>query len=197
MPDAPRITRRRWLKLGVAGGAVLAAGGGVAALFSWGYESKLGATDRPIALSAKELAVARALVEALLPGGGALPPGLDLGVQQRVDEEVWASEPHVARQIKQALQALEHLPVAFGHAARFTSLTPAERERVFGAMLRSDRDTVRQIALSFRQLLHVLYYGHERTWAAMRYDGPLGLPAKPPASHLAYARLLARRGGRA
>ena len=180
------------LKLSVAGGAVLAVGGGALAFLSWGYEEKLGAYDRPIALSAKELAVARALVEALLPGGGGLPRGLDLGITQRVDEEVWAAEPAVAAQLKQALQLLEHLPLAFGRVSRFTSLSRREREDVFAEMLRSDRDTVRQVAITFRQMLHLLYYGDRLTWSAMRYDGPLGIPARPPVSHTAYARLLAR-----
>ncbi len=197
MTDAPKVGRRRWIKLSLAGGAVLAIGGGVAAFFSWGYGGKLGARDRPIGLSPKALAVARALAEALLPGGGGLPPGLELGIHQRIDEEAWASEPRIARQLEQALQLLEHVPVAFGRVSRFTTLAPAEREEVFGSMLRSDRDTVRQVALSFREMVHLFYYGEARTWAAIRYDGPLGLPPKPPVSHTAYARLLARRGGRA
>jgi len=195
--EGARIGRRAWVKLGVVGGAVLAAGGGVAAWLSWGYEGKLGAHDHPIALSAKELAVVRALVEALLPGGGGLPRGVELGVQQRVDEEVWASEPRIATQIKQALQLLEHLPLAYGRASRFTSLVPTEREAVFTELLRSERDTVRAVALTFREMLHLFYYGDERTWEAMRYDGPLGIAAKPPVSHVVYARLLRRRPGSA
>ncbi len=197
MADAPKVGRRTWLKLGVAGGALFAVGGGVAAWLSWGYDRKLGARDRPVSLSVKEFAVVRAVVSALLPGADDLPPGNELGVAQRVDEELWAASEKQRAQLKQGLQLLEHLPLAYGRASRFTALDPDDAARLFTELVASDRDSVRQLALALKQLVHLEYYGDERTWAAMRYDGPLGIARKPPASHVAYARLVARRGGRA
>lgn len=197
MAEAPRVGRRRWLKLSLAGGALFAVGGGALAWLSWGYGRKLGARDRPIALSVKEFAVVRAVVDALAPGHGDAPPGNELGVAQRVDEEVWATTEQQRSQLKQGLQLLEHLPLAYGRAARFSALDPEDAAELFAELLASDRDSVRQLALALKQLVHLKYYGDDRTWAAIGYDGTLGIAPKPPASHVAYARLVARRGGRA
>lgn len=197
MAGVAKVGRRAWLKLGLAGGAVLAVGGGVAAWLSWGYDRRLGARDRPVSLSVKEFAVVRAVVDALAPGSGDLPAGNEIGVAQRVDEELWAASEKQRTQLKQGLQLLEHLPLAYGRASRFTALDSDDAAQLLVELVASDRDAVRQLALALKQLVHLKYYGDDRTWAAMGYDGPLGIAPKPPVSHVAYARLVARRGGRA
>ena len=72
--------RRTVLRLGVAGAALLAVGGGLAAWATAGYASLLDPTDVPVALSVKEMAVARALVDALFPGDDGFPAGIALGL---------------------------------------------------------------------------------------------------------------------
>lgn len=194
MADAPRTGRRTFLKLGLVGSGLLAVGGGLAAWFSRGYESYLSADDRPIALSTKEYAVVVQLVEALLPASDGFPSGVSLRVPQRVDEELWAASEKQRTPIRQGLELLEHLPLAKGRRSRFTRLPAPEREAFFEELLASDVDAFRQLSLALRQLVHLAYYGHERTWRAMRYEGPLGIPEKPPVSHVHYESLL--RGSR-
>ncbi len=194
--DAPRITRRTTLKLGLAGGALLAAGGGFAAWFSGGYASMLAPDDTPIALSTKEFAVVRALVAALFPARDGLPSGSSIHLAQRVDEEIWAADAYTRTQLKQGIQVLEHVPSFRGHGARFTAMTPQRREAFFLAMLSDSSETLRQIAVAMKQLVQLCYFGHEATWAAIHYDGPWVPRARPPDSHLAYAALLRQERAR-
>lgn len=187
------ITRRKFLGVGLAGGALLAIGGGVAAWFTAGYDALLSPTDVPIALSTKEFAVVRALIDALFPGGHGLPSGNAIGLAQRVDEELWAASPKLRRQLKQGIQLLEHVPVLFGYPGRFTALSPSQREEVFTKLLRSNRRTYRQIAVALKQLTQLYYFADERTWRAIHYPGTLGPLPRPPDSHLVYQRIVRSR----
>lgn len=181
--------------MGLAGGALLAVGGGLGAWFKAGYGALLGPTDVPIALSAKELAVVRAIVDAFFPAEGGFPAGVDLGVHQRVDEELWAASEGTRDPLKSGLSLIEHLPPVYGHLHRFTALTREARVEVYGAMLVSSSDAVRQVAFAFKQMTQLFYYGHEKVWPSIHYDGVFIQPARPPVSSAAYATLVkARRG---
>lgn len=183
-------TRRRVLTLGATGAALLAVGGGL----SWvalGYRVADG--DVPIALSTKELAVVRAVVETLLPGGEGIPSGLSLGVHQRIDEELWSAPEAVRSDLKAALHLLEHAPPLQGFAGRFTRLHPADRERVFVGWLRSERAVLAQAANGLKQMCQLFAYTSPQTWAAIGYDGPWVERPAPPPSSVAYAALLAER----
>ncbi|MCC6556448.1 MAG: hypothetical protein IT372_26100 [Polyangiaceae bacterium] len=195
MIPSPPVGRRRALRLGLVGAALLSLGGGAAAWVTAGYDALLDPADLPVALSPKELAVVRALVEALFPGEGAFPPGLAIGLHQRVDEEVWSASEPTRSALKDAIQLLEHLPPLYGHAHRFTALSPAARLEVFGAMLRSKSGTVRQIAIAMKQMTHLFYYADARAWASIHYDGPFVEEPRPPASSVAYAAILKIRRG--
>lgn len=188
-------TRRQLIQLGIGGAAVLALGGGLLRWVGSGYA--LGPGEVAIGLSVKQLCVARALVGTLAPGGEGLPSGLELGLVQRLDEQVWASDEGMAGDLRAALELVEHAPPIFGHFGRFTSLGLAARQDVFDKMLRSRRDLFVQVASAFKQLIQLCYFADERVWPAIGYDGPWIKEAKPPASALAYAKLFADRGGRA
>lgn len=187
------ILRRRILQLGLAGAALLTCGGGLAWVTA-GYRVPAG--DTPVSLTVKELAVVRAIVEALLPGDGDLLAGLELGVHQRIDEEVWSQSADARSDLKAAVQVIEHLPVLFGHPGRLTRLSPAARLDVLAAMLRSAPTPLVQAVSGLRQLALMLYYADPRTWPAIGYDGPwVGTPV-PPDSARAYATALAERNQR-
>lgn len=188
-------SRRQLIQLGIGGAALLALGGGLLRFMGSGYALRPG--EVAIGLSVKQLCVARALVETLAPGGDGMPSGLELGLPQRVDEQVWAADEGMAQDICAALELVEHAPPLLGHFGRFTSLGLAARGEVFERMLRSRRDLFVQIAIAFKQLIQLCYYADERVWPAIGYDGPWIKEAKPPASALAYAKLFADKGGRA
>lgn len=182
------VTRRRVLSFGLGGAAVLAAGGAL----SWlrlGYE--VGPDDVPIGLSVKELAIVRAIVEALHPADGDLPSGLAIGVHQRIDEEVWSSNDETREDLKAAINALEHLPPLFGWRGRLTHLPAEERVAFLVRMSQTGPGPVARAATAIQQLCSLFYYGHPATWAAIGYDGPW-VPARPPPSSLRYAELLRR-----
>jgi hypothetical protein len=184
---AVELNRRRLLQIGLLGGVALAAAG----TLSWvrfGYALQPG--DRPVALSTKEWCVVRAMVEALLPADGDLPPGVDLGVVQRIDEEVWSAPPGVDKDLKAALQLMEHAPPLLGFAGRFSSLSPEARRACFDRMLRSRWNLLVQTAVAYKQMAHLFYYAHPATWPVMGYEGPWIGEEKPPPSAIAYRRAL-------
>jgi len=195
MIAARPMGRRAVLRLSLAGATLLAAGGGLAAWLSAGYASLLEPGDVPVALSIKEFAVVRALVDALFPEEECFPSGLSLGVAQRVDEELWAASDFTRDALKDGIQLMEHLPPLYGKAHRFTALDREARAEVFDAMLRSRSSTVRQIAVALKQMTHLFYYGHERVWPNIHYDGPFIEQEKPPASSIVYAGIVRERRG--
>jgi hypothetical protein len=146
-----------------------------------------------VALSAKELAVVRALVDALFPAEDGFPSGIDLGVHQRVDEELWAAPERTRSDLKSGIHLLEHLPPLYGHPHRFTALSREARADVLSAMLRSKRETIRQIAFALKQMTQLFYYGHEKVWPHLHYDGVFVPTPKPPESSIAYASLVKAR----
>lgn len=188
-------TRRQLIQVGIGGAALLALGGGLLQWAGSGYALRPG--EVAIGLSVKQLCVARALVETLVPGGQGLPSGLELGLVQSVDEQIWAADSGMADDLRAALELVEHVPPLFGYLGRFTTLGPAERQDVFERLLRSRRDLFVQVGIAFKQLIQLCYYAHERVWPHIGYDGPWIKQAKPPASALAYAKLLADEAGRA
>lgn len=194
MPFA--TTRRRFLTLGLGGAALLGAGGALRWL-TLGYSLPPG--DVAVALSTKEMAIVRAIVEALLPGDDGLPSGLALSVHQRIDEEVFSQPDEVQEDLKAALQLLEHGPPLFGAFGRLTALAPEERREVLARMLRSDVDVVVQAAVAMKQLAHIFYFTREEVWPHIGYDGPWILTPRPPESSLRYAEILAesKQRGRA
>jgi len=188
-------SRRRFIALSFSGTLALALGGGLFRWFRAGYA--LGPGEVAIALSEKELCVARSLVDALAPGEDGWPNGVALALHQRIDEQVWAADADTARDLRAALQLIEHVPPLLGHYGRFTSLSRDARVDVFEQLLDSHRDVLVQVAVGLKQLVQMLYYAEDAVWPHIGYDGPWIQERKPPDSALAYARLLQQRGGKA
>jgi len=186
------MNRRRFLAAGFAGTALLGVGGSLAWVTT-GYTLPSG--DVAIGLSTKELAIVRAIVEAIAPASQGLPGGLALGVHQRVDEEIWAADPADASDLRAAIQLLEHLPPVFGFPGRFSRLSVADRTACFEAYLRAGPTVVVQAANGLKQMIHLFTYCSESSWAGIGYDGPWVKSAKLPASSVHYAELAAARRG--
>jgi hypothetical protein len=180
------LPRRGFLKLGIASGAVFATAAAGLAWWSVGYAQLLGPEERPIALTTKELAIVKALVNALLPADGDLPSGVSLGIPQRVDEELWAADPAVRSELAWGLQLLEHAPRLYGSRGRLTELSPDGARDYLARVLDGRRESLRQVVLAMRQLLHLLYYANRATWVAIGYGGPFVEKAVPPDTHTHY-----------
>jgi hypothetical protein len=185
-------SRRRLLKLGFGGAIAVAVGGGTLRWLAGGYASQLAADDRGLALSRKELAVVRAFVTSLLPGGDGFPAGVDVGVHQRIDEEMWATDAATRGDMKNGLQLFEHAPVLHGFPSRFTSLDAPRRLAYVALLLEGKPGALQQVALALKEMTYLFYYVDRTTWTPIGYDGPWVPVAKPPASRTAYAALLRR-----
>jgi len=184
------VSRRRFLKLGVVSTALVATSGTALAWFHVGYGKHLDASDKPIALTTKEFAIVKALVRALFPADGDLPSGESLRLAQRVDEEVWAAAPEMKSELSWGLQLLEHAPRLYGMRGRLTNMSATEAGNYFERVLLGPRESLRQVAIAARQLLHIFYYANPATWKAIGYDGPLVPEAKPPETHKRYLELI-------
>lgn len=185
------ITRRRLIQTGIAGTALLAVGGTVFGWATFGYHLEPG--EWAIGLSVKEFCVVRALVDTIVPGGGKLKPGVELGVPQRIDEEVWAADDGMRSDLRNILQFIEHIPPVYGHFGRFTSLDRTAREKVLRSLLTSSQTLFVQAATAAKELVYLFYYSHDETWEALGYPGPLVDYNKPPESALRYQQFIATR----
>lgn len=187
----PAVRRRRLFKLGAAGAAVLGLTYGTARLL----RAPAGAVPgTPVALSARRFTTVTALVAALYPGEeGGLPPGVDLGVPQRVDQELYFAAPHVRDQVDLALDVLEYGGPLLGWWGRFSRLPLARRRSGFTGLFQHPLGLVRQLAAATSQLVQVFYYAQPETWAAIGYPGPF-LDRKPPLSEAYYAERVATAG---
>ena len=135
----------------------------------------------------KQKATGTLVVDALLPDGVAL------GVVQGMDEQVWAAEPGLQADLRAALLLIEHSPPLFGVLGRFTRLGRTARQELLTRMLRSKREVFVQAVSGLKQMAQILYYSTDAVWDAIGYDGPWIKERKPPASALAYQKLLKER----
>lgn len=181
-------TRRRLLAGGVVS-AVALAGGGALSWFTLGYRKS---DRRFVALSDKEAVVVASLVDAFFPKDGDLPAGADLGLVDRIDEELFSQPAAVRDDVKAAIQLIEHAPPLFGAFGRFSSLDRATRVRVFRALMQRGPDVVVQAAVGLKEIASLAYWSNEKTWGAIGYDGPWQKTPVPPPSH---DRWLAAVGG--
>ena len=135
----------------------------------------------------------RAIVEVMVPGGQGLPSGIDVGVPQKIDEQIWAAEPQTQSDFTAALQVGEFSPPLYGHVSRFTTLSVADRSDVLKGLTDSSVDVLVAVVNGLRTLVFTVYYAQEPTWDAIEYDGPWVTEAKPPASEIRYAEILKAR----
>ena len=183
-------SRRRFLQLGLLGGAGLAVAG-LAARVTGGYQLAPG--EVPIGLDVRGMHVVRALCEALLPEEDGMPSAVALGVPQRIDEEVWSSERWLAEDLRSAITLVELAPLWKGGGARLTRLSPEARLAAFERLLRGSSNLVANAASALRQMIYLYYYADSRVWPAIGYEGPFVQTPRPPASSLAYQAVRAAR----
>lgn len=185
--------RRLFLKLGIGSAALLAVSGGVLRYLRHGYAAQLTSEDTPIALSIKEFAVIKAVVRTLVPAGDGFPDGVSLGIPQRIDEEFYVAPPAIRSDLAAGIQLLEHATIASGYSARFTALSPPDQRAYLQALSTGKRETLRQVVLALKQVVHLFYYAHPSVWGRIGYDGPFVREPVYPDSHVLYQDLLRKR----
>ena len=163
------MDRRRFLVLGAAGAATLAAAG----LWSWLRQPHDARTGEDAA------AILAAIVPALLDG--ALPArGLerDVAIRETVDGvgRAIAGLPPATRGELAQLFALLALPVGrrvfAGVEAPWQEASPAEVAGFLEAWRTSGWELKRSAYDAFHQLILAAWYGNPRAWGAIGYPGP-------------------------
>lgn len=168
----------------------MAASGAALRWFRSGYGSLLAPNEKPLAFDVKEFAIAKAAVEAMLPAADGLPSGIELGIPQQIDEQLFMAPVALKADFKNGLQLLEHATLVNGHRSRFTALPLPDRSAYLDALMSGPNEALRQVAFGLKEMVHLRYYSDPKVWKAIGYDGPLVANVSPPASRLAYQQQL-------
>lgn len=164
------LTRRRLLQLGLAGSAVLVAGG-------VGHRLLLGPTPEVAGLttlSNREYKTLDTLARTLLPAGGPFELGAEkLDLARAFDTFLAGEHPSNVTKLRRALALFELGPVLFEHRlVTFSNLPPGERARHYQTWVDSDTLLLRQVAVAFRKFLTLVFYDRQEAWPAIGYPGP-------------------------
>ena len=166
------ISRRSLIKRGLAGGALLTAGGLGLGL----QRSVLREPSAPLkALSVREFSVLSAVADRITPGTAEVPNASTLGVPELVDELMSAMHPVELKDFKQLLNTLENALVGLLLDFRPTPFTAASPERQ-DATLASWRDSGLMVRRTGYKALHKIctsaYWGMPETFVLSGYPGP-------------------------
>jgi hypothetical protein len=163
------LSRRRMLGLTLGLGAVLLSGCSPGAGEA---RRSVRGTTRCQSFDDAQVATLEALIAAVVPTTAGFPSAADAEVLDRFDEETYFVSAEVRDDIRTAVDALEYLPLLYGHFARFSHLARDARQHVLAAATQSRFAVPRAVAGSLRMMVHLFYYGHRTTWPATGFDGP-------------------------
>lgn len=165
------MQRRTLFKLGVASAAVLALGGGVAALMQTGLQNgKLGGAGREVFR-----AVGRAVLQASLPTDDAARQLALDGLLGRIDELTLALPPHAQGELSQLLSLLasapgRHLMAGLGQA--WPAASDADIQQALQGMRLSALALRQQVYAALHDITAAAYFTDESTWPLLGYPGP-------------------------
>lgn len=188
--DFPSLPRRRFLQVAVAGAGFL----GLPASFAQMPARLPTAFGSLLALDADRADILLAFAEGSLATGNGFPPVRDTGLVVRIDEELFFTDAAIRDDFLLALDAIDLLPIAYGHFSRLRRL-PLTKRRAFLDGLSSTRfDTVRAMCNGLRMVTGLVYYAHPACWQAMQYDGThAGLPPQDSEQRVWYRQASGRR----
>jgi hypothetical protein len=191
--DPARVSRRRFVRLGV-GGALLLGAGGIFAYQTSGYELAPEVAAGLYALSPKEYLVLRAIAARMLrpdepaEGEEAYPGPASLDVASAIDVFVARLDDANRTDLKRLIHLVEHgLPITAGETSRFTRLSGEAQDRVLEAMETSPVGLLRGAFNALKSLCVMAYFASPLTWGPIGYDGPL--VRRPPEGWVEAARL--------
>ena len=184
--DSPKkpLTRRRFLKTGVVGGAFLLAGSMVAIFRTRGYDLSPEREAKLVALSAWQAVfveqAARRITAPDLPEDKSIPTSDETDVAGFVDRYVSRMPDAMRRDLTRLFAYVEHLaPLRLKLSSRFTRLAPEEQDRVLASLETSEETLLRGGFEGLKSLVFMGYYRDPRTWKVLGYAGPwVGRPDK-------------------
>lgn len=168
------LTRRRFLRIGLASSAVVGGGAVGGALWLRGPRTEASGLE---VLNAAELTTLASAVSATF--GAAAP--LDTATLTRSFDAFIANEPPANRRdLRRALQLIEASPVLMGgYRTTFSRLSPDDRAEWWASWPAHERIILRKVSLAFRKFFNLVLYGDPASWAHVGYPGPRR-PGDPP-----------------
>lgn len=168
------LTRRRFLRIGLASAAVLGGGAVGGGLWLRGPRTDVDGLD---VLNAAEFTT---LTNAIAATFGPTTTLDTSGLARSFDAFV-ADEPAANRRdLRRALQVVEASPVLFGgYGTTFSRLTASERDAWWASWPAHDRLLLRKVSLAFRKFFNLVLYGDPASWSHVGYLGPRR-PGDPP-----------------
>ncbi len=162
---------------------------GALALVALGAWAVVWATEAP---AARDAALLRAVLDALVPRGGPFPLGAaDTDLDAALARYFARLHPLGPAGLRLLLRAIEYGAVVFERTRPFSRLDPAARERALAAWDTSRLGPRRQLLASLKLLALMHFYERPEVWPAVGYDDAYlrrKLLAGPNAAHHA-ARL--------
>jgi Gluconate 2-dehydrogenase subunit 3 len=185
VPETERApARRRFLKLAIVGGTLLATGSVVALFRTRGYEMPKEREATLVALSPWQFIlieqVARRIAAPDPEVSGQIITPDQAGVATFVDGYVAKMAPAMRRDLFRLFAYVEHVaPLGLKLSRRFTRLDAASQDRVLSALESSDNGLLRGGFDGLKSLVFMGYYRDPRTWKILDYAGPMiGRPEK-------------------
>jgi hypothetical protein len=180
----PKLDRRRFLKRGLLGGALLFLAGTVPLALRSTLRRRAPAGPLRL-LDEDEYAVFAAAAARLAPGPGAGPrwptaEALDCAV--KADALMARVHPDVGHDFKRLLRLFESGLVGAlvaGSPRPFTRAAPGEQDARLEAWRRSRLALLRSGYQALKRLAHATYYSSPEVYALIGYPGPPEVPAPP------------------
>ena len=176
--------RRRLLKRGLLGGALLLAGGALPLALRSTLARRRPA--RPLKLLSDDVhAIFAAVAARVVPGDGAgasWPTADALDCAGKVDALMATTHPEVGAEFRQLLHLFENalfgLAIA-GQPTPFTRCSPAQQDARLEAWRRSRLSLLRSGYQALKRLAHATYYSSPEVYSLMGYAGPPEVPRGP------------------
>ncbi|MBC5763385.1 hypothetical protein [Ramlibacter albus] len=168
------MQRRSLLKLGVAGAAVLALGGGAAALL------QPGVVDSRLSPAAREVfaAVGRGVLDGTLPQDATDRARAIDSLLPRIDALVAGLPPHAQAELSQLLALLAMAPgrrALAGLATNWRDASVGELQAALQDMRMSSLAMRQQAYHALHDIVSGAYFSDASTWGAMGYPGPVAV----------------------
>lgn len=163
-------SRRRLLKFGALGAALLA----VAGLGLQSTPRRAHAGELRV-LTEEELAIVAAICDRLCPGGRGLPSAAEIGLAELVDSFLAVADPWTQADFKTLLRLFESAwggLLLEGRVRTFTSLSVAEQDQTLESWRRSALTIKRTGFSALRAVIVTRYWGDPRIYGYAGYPGP-------------------------
>ena len=169
------MNRRSWLKLSLGAAAVLAVGGGAAALIEPGWrEGRLTPAGRGVFMH-----VGRAFLDGSLPTDNAQRIQALAGFLDRTDTLIAGLPAYAQRELSQLLSLLATTPgrrALAGLTPEWDRATVPQIREALQAMRHSQRALRQQAYQALHDISGSAYFSEPATWTVLGYPGPAPLP---------------------